>query len=128
MSSDIKEDILIKYAHKIKTLEENIKSYNKKDNKFKGYLINLNDYNELKKRGNYEKYKNSFLKNFDISDKEKKFTIKELEIKTNHNLINMLLNGNKYIIVDSSFHKVICEKGNLYISAVDYAITENTKY
>ena len=109
-------------------MEENIKCYNKKDNKFKGYLINLNDYNELKKRVNYKKYKNSFLKNFDINDKEKKFTIKELEIKTNYNLINMLLNGNKYIIVDSSFHKVICEKSNLYISSVDYAITENTKY
>ena len=128
MSSNIKEDILKKYAHAFKTLEENIKSYNKKDNKFKGYLINLNDYNELKKNIDYEKYKNSFLKNWDISDNEKKFTIKELELKTHQNLINMLLNRNKYIIVDPSFHKVICEKGNTYKVSAEYSITDNTNY
>ena len=104
MSSGIKEDIILKkYAKAIKTLEDNIKSYNKKDNKYKGYLINLSDFNELKTKINYEKYKNCVLQNYNISDNEKKFTIKELEIKTNQNLINMLLNGNKYIIVDASW-------------------------
>ena len=95
MSSNKKNELLIKYSHAIKTFEENIKNYNKRDNKYKGYLINLNDYNNFKKQVNYEANKNSFVKNFEIKENEKKFFISDLKIKTNQYLINMLYNGNK---------------------------------
>ena len=127
--SEIKQSLLKKYIYRIKTLESNITALNKKDFTLTGYIINLDDYYHLKKIINYEKNKKLDIpNNFIIKDDEKLITIKELEFKTSQYLMNMLLNGNKYIIVDSSFHKVICEKGNLYISAVDYAITKNTKY
>ena len=51
----IKEDLIKRYVQKIKTLETNIASFNKKDSKQKGYIINLNDYNSLKKKIDYEK-------------------------------------------------------------------------
>ena len=50
-------ELLKKYSHAIKTLEENIRNYNKKDNKYKGYLINLSDYKNFKIQVNYEENK-----------------------------------------------------------------------
>ena len=63
---------------------------------------------------------------FDIKDSEKIMTIKEIEFKTNQYLINMLLNGNKYLIVDSTFWKVICEKGEENFCPINYEITNYT--
>ena len=126
MSSNKNSEILKKYSHAIKTFEENIKNYNKKDNKFKGYLINLNDYNNFKKQVNYETNKKSTVKSFDIKENEKQIFIKDLEFKTNKYLINMLLNGNKYIIVDTAFYKTICEKGKSNSPSMDYSFTNNT--
>ena len=39
---------------------------------------------------------------FEIKDNEKIMTIKDIEFKTSQYLTNMLLNGNKYIIIDSN--------------------------
>ena len=56
--ASIKLDLIKKYIYKIKTLETNILSFNTKDSKHKGYIINLDDYLKLKKIIDYEKNKN----------------------------------------------------------------------
>ena len=52
--SNIKEDLLKRYVYKIKTFESSITSFFKNDSKHKGYIINLNDYNNLKNKIQYE--------------------------------------------------------------------------
>ena len=104
-SSKISDSLLKKYSHAIKILEDNIKSYNKKDLKYKGYLINQDDYKNFKKQVNYEANKNSYLQKYDIKESDKKLFIKVPEIKSNQQLINLLYNKNKYIIVDPTFYK-----------------------
>ena len=124
----IKEDLIKRYVQKIKTLETNIASFNKKDSKQKGYIINLNDYNSLKKKIDYEKNKSKMItSNFDIKDNEKILFIKEIEFKTSQYLTNMLLNDNKYIIVDGTFWKVICEKGKDNAPPTHYEFTNYTQ-
>ena len=125
-SSKISDSLLKKYSHAIKTLEDNIKSYNKIDLKHKGYLLNLDDYNNFKNQVNYEANKLAYLPNYDIKENEKKLFIKDPEIKSNQQLINMLLNKNKYIIVDPTFYKIICEKGKSNSETMDYVISNNT--
>ena len=101
--SEIQEAVLKKYFYRIKTLEENIELYNKKEIKRTGYIINLEDYNELKAKIHYEKndkkknQNKGAPKDVDIKDDEKIITIKELEFKTNQYLTNMLYNNRCYI-------------------------------
>ena len=122
--ASIKEDLIKKYVYFIKTLETKISMLNRKDSNYKGYTINLDDYLKLKKIIDYEKNKNKIsIQKFDIKYSEKIMTIKELEFRTSQYLINMLLNGNKYLIVDSTFWKVICEKGEENFCPINYEIT-----
>ena len=125
-SSKISDSLLKKYSHAIKTLEDNIKSYNKKDLKYKGYLLNLDDYKNFKNQVNYEANKSAHLQNYVIKESDKKLFIKVPEIKSNQQLINLLYNKNKYIIVDPTFYKIICEKGKSNLATMDYAISNNT--
>ena len=129
MRGNIKEDLLRNYTYKIKTFESNITSIQKKDSEHEGYIINLDYYNDLKNKIQYEKYKNkisiSRFDKFDIKDNEKIMTIKDLEFKTYKYLTNMILNGNKYIIIDSTFWKVICEKGKKNSVAINYYISDH---
>ena len=98
--STIKGDLLKIYIYKIKTLETSIKSFNSKDSAYKGHIINYEEFKNLKKSVEYDKNKNiANTKKFDIKDSEKKIFIKELEFKTSQYLMNMLLNGNKYLII-----------------------------
>ena len=52
-------------------------------------------------------------------------TLKDIDFKTSQYLLNMLLNGNKYIIIDETFWKAICEKGKEYSIPIIYEISEN---
>ena len=123
---DIKEDLLKKYVYKIKNLECSIALINRFDSKHKGFIINLNDYNNLKNRIQYENNKKFLSKSmYDIKDDEKIIEIKDIEFKTRQYLLNMLLNGNKYIIIDSTFWKVICEKGKEFSTVINYEISNN---
>ena len=125
--STIKGDLLKIYIYKIKTLETSIKSFNSKDSAYKGHIINYEEFKNLKKSVEYDKNKNiANTKKFDIKDSEKKIFIKELEFKTSQYLMNMLLNGNKYIIVDSAFFKAVCEKGKENSAPINYEITKYT--
>ena len=124
MNATINEALLKKYVYHIKTFESNIKSFNKNAHKNKGFLINVEDYEELKKKIKYKDNKNlSNPRSLAIDDKDKIMTIKDLEFKTNQYLINMLLNGNKYILVDGTFWKIICDKGKENSPTTDYEMS-----
>ena len=122
-------EVLKKYVYRIKTFESNLLIFHRKDNlRLNGHIINLNDYNDLKAKINYEKNRNKTIPSFsfDIKDYEKIMTIRDIEFKTSQYLTNMLLNGNKYIIVDGTFWKAICEKGKENSPFVNYEISHNT--
>ena len=124
--NEIKGELLKKYVYKINALETSIANINKKDSNHKGHIINLKDLNDLKDKVQYDKNKSSIGKaKLDIKEHEKKIIIKDIEFKTSQYLTNMLLNENKYIIIDTSFWKVICEKGK-ESSPIVYEISKNT--
>ena len=115
-----------KYACAIKSLEDRIKVW-KKSIKYKdGHLINSKDFEELKTKVDYKNNKNIFLLLNVINNNEKKFKCKDLEIKTSTYLINMLLNGNKYIIVDSIFYQIICDKDNKNANSFQFISPNNS--
>ena len=125
--TEIKGDLLKKYVDKIKTFESNLAIIHKKDSKHKGYIINLNDYNKLKEKIEYEKNKKITISSkIDIKDDEKIMTIKDIEFRTAEYLTNMLLNGNKYIIIDGAFWKAIREKGKESSTVINYEIAGST--
>ena len=113
------KETIKKYNYAIKSLEDKIKIL-KKDVKY-----NMKDFEDLKKKIDYKTNKNSYVANKEIKDSEKIFIYKDLEIKSSKYLTNMLLNGNEYIIVDSSFYKKICEKGKKNPESVEYIYTKN---
>ena len=88
-------------------------------NKFiysKGYLINLNDINNFKqnikheeaKIINEEKMRSIFDENLFDNIKE----VSQIKYKTSDYLINMLLNGNKYILINQGLWNIIYDKNN----------------
>ena len=124
-----KENILLlKYNKAIYNSEKYVEDLYKKTDGMKcGYLINLKDYEDLKKKVNYTKDKaKKYMKDeITLSDSEKIYTIKEMENATSRNLIDMLNKGNKYIIVDQFFWKVFCEKGKENNEAIWYNVFPN---
>ena len=85
----------------------------------KGYIIKLNDYEELKNLINYKKYKNYY---YNAPDKIKAFfnndniskikRIKGIKYRTSRYIINMLLNNNKYILITPKLYDLISYKTN----------------
>ena len=82
----------------------------------KGYLINLDDFEKIKEKINYyeniEVYKkskemNNFKSNSSLSEKFKNIRIQQIKYKTYQYLKNMLLNGNKYIFINSELWNLI---------------------
>ena len=119
------KETIKKYNYAIKSLEDKIRAL-KKDVKYTdGHLINMKDFEDLKKKVDYKTNKNSYVANKEIKDSEKIFIYKDLEIKSSKYLTNMLLNGNEYIIVDSSFYKIICEKGKKNSESIEYIYAKN---
>ena len=113
------KDLLKKYASAIKSLEDKIK-YLKNTGPHKGHLINLKDFKDLKKQVNYDKNKSNFFNTVDIRESEKKFDYKQLEKISGRYLINMLLNGNEYIIVDTIFYQIISKNVGKNPKTIDY--------
>ena len=111
----------IKNIYNFEVLYSNKKTSQNKG-PFKGYLINLNDYNDIKEKIGYEKYNNNIEKIFDykIIDSEKYFKVKQIEFKTNDYLLNMIFNENKYIIINEDLWKVLCEKGRENEEPINY--------
>ena len=128
INKTIDNNLLLKYNRAIYIFEKYVEDlYVKTDGMKCGYLINLKDYEDLKKKVNYNKdnAKKYMQDEIKLSDSEKIYTIKEMENATSQNLIDMLKKGNKYIIVDQKFWKVFCEKGKENNRAIWYYVSQN---
>ena len=87
------------------------------DNNFdphKGYLINLEKIEEIKTKINYTTNKNNYnnlIQSPSDNQNRKLYTIGEIEFKNSNYLLNMLLNKNKYIIINRNLWKFLCKEG-----------------
>jgi len=82
-----------------------------------GYLINLQEYEYIKE------IVNTFKVN--INDCGKVFHINQIEFKTPQYLINMILNGNKYILINADIWNLICDKDKIGESPILYKVNDN---
>ena len=130
-------DEFIKYNSAISKFEKYIKDiYNNQDNKEKkGYIIKYKDFEEfqtniLKDQYNLFGVKNikAFHKIFDPNKFNKIIKFKQIEFKTSQYLINMILNDNKYIIINEDLWKIICDKKYENDSPIIYNIDSNCLY
>jgi len=121
--------ILIKYIKGIYDFESYINNnknqYSTTFNESFGYLINYEDYEELKIKINYQKnlkvYK-PYFSNPINSNTTKYYTLEEIKFKDSKYLINMLFNGNKYIIINENFWKLICPENKENIPPIKFKI------
>ena len=116
-NKSILQDKFIKYYYAIINFEDSLQdiyseSNNNKDNK--GYLINLKNYEEIKQSLNCQYYYKGKKKEEIIKDMNDKFykikKLKQIEFKTTQYLINMILNGNKYIIINENLWNELGDK------------------
>ena len=110
--SEIPSQLLKKYCSAIKDFEDRKKSYNKPNKPYKGHLINYAEFEELKTKVKYNVHTSSVKTPINIDDKEKIMTIKDVDIKSQNYLNNLILNGNKYILIDDNFWKIVNEKND----------------
>ena len=111
--------LLLKYQKAIyefeKSIEETfIKLENSESEKYDGYLINFEDYEDFIKKINYNKNENTEYNNIsnrNISDSEKRYKIRHIEFNTGQYLFNLIYNDNKYIIINKELWKIVCKKG-----------------
>lgn len=79
-----------------------------------GYLINLEIIEEIKQKINYQtnKYYYQNLNTDPIDGAQKmEFRIQDIQFKNSDYLLNMLFNGNKYIIINQKLWKMLCKEG-----------------
>ena len=123
MNSKVTDEDTLKYC--LSQINEFEKTYIK-DNfinykKYKphtGYLIKLESYNDIKKTIGqyYNKWTNASTILKSIS------TLEEIEFKTSTYLINMLLNGNKYIIINNKIWELFGNKERKDKASISYSI------
>ena len=101
-----KEMIFKKYNNAIKQFEDRLKIFKTPKNPHNGHLIKLSEYEKLKNTIGFNKNK-SFSSISPITDSEKIMNIDDLAIKSLSYLNNLILNENKYIIIDNTFWKVV---------------------
>ena len=121
--------INLQYNKAICSFEEGLLKYiNNNSVERVGYLINLNDYENLKKTTNYDK-KNALnynkQNNVKLKDEEKLYSFEQIKIKTSKYLLNMIFNGNRYILISSDLWKVICKKGKEKEPPFSYKVEKN---
>ena len=130
MKNDIiNKDMLKKYCKAIFDFEQYLEQiYSKENNftKYEGYLINLEDYKQLKENIDYNHFKDNIsnytLEKPILSDSEKVYKIKQISFKTSSYLLNMIYNDNKYILINKDLWNIICEKGKEKDSPIVYNI------
>ena len=96
---------------------------------YKGHLINLTEYNNLKNMTHYDKTQKYIYIRADSSEimNQKKLTpIKEIKLKTSRYLINMIYNDNEFILISPALWKFIGE-GKENDNQLLYAIDKNNK-
>ena len=90
---------------------------------FKGYLINLEDFEEFKKNIGYIFYQLfGDLYSYSLNSKRGIKKLKTIEFNSSRYLINMLKNENKYIIINDELWKVVGEKENENNYQIEYKI------
>ena len=116
-SSNLKKYVkaFIEFEKYIKDLNSNFKiTHDNKFEKHHGYLINLKKIEELKDKINYEQNKSKYIDfNFSPSDGvwKKDYIIEEIEFRDSNYLLNMLFNGNQYILINTFLWKLLCKEG-----------------
>ena len=88
----------------------------------KGYLIDLKDYERIIQLINNI---NININNVNIKDLKKNFEINQIEFKTSHYLINMILNGNKYIFINTKLWQLLYDKEKNNDSPIIYNVNSN---
>ena len=110
---DINKDknLLKHYVAQINNFEDTYIKYifNEKNNyqNYEGYLINLESYQELKRKI-YSSYDNSTKSPTQILKSLNKLS--DIEIRTSNYLLNMLWNGNEYIIINKDLWNLFVKK------------------
>lgn len=124
--------MLIKYRAAIYNFEKDLEDLyleknNNKENE--GYLIDFIEYEIIKKEIDYSNKENKlYLKNMEsihLDESEKFFKIHQINFKTSQFLINMILNKNKYIIINSDLWKILCDKDEENENPIKYKINNN---
>ena len=90
-----------------------------------GYLINYEIIDKILNKINYENNK-IFVAN-DITlqtlkDRKKYFAIEEIELRNSYYLLNMLFNGNKYILINRKLWKLLCKENEEEKEPIKYEI------
>ena len=120
------ENILNYYRNEIYNFEYNMLSfqYHNSNNIFEasGYLINLKDYNELKELIGYNNYNQNMNYINYINSYEDIIPLKQIEFRNYDYIINMLLNGNEYILITPELWKVFCNKEKIDEPPTEYKI------
>ena len=113
------DDLLTKYRNAI----INFENYRKKiycsellGEEHRGYLINLKD---------YEKLKETVFNNSNIFNSSRIFKINQIEFKTTNYLINMILNNNQYIFINTELWQTICNENKTNEKPIMYTIYKN---
>ena len=126
----VKSDALTKYKIGFKEFENYIKkiNYNLRDNYelHHGYLINLNEIERIKQRINYNSNESIYIQRNETSqDSTKYYTIKEIEFRNSDFLLNMIFNGNKYILINTTLWQLLCERNKEEKPSIKYYINKS---
>jgi len=121
--------ILIKYIKGIYDFESYIKSNKNKFstsfNEYFGYLINFEDYENLKRKINYEKNLQLYKKYFSNpinSNTKKYYTLEEIKFRDSKYLLNMIFNKNKYVLINVNLWKLLCQENKETITPIKFNI------
>ena len=115
---------LMEYRKGVQHFENYLKKMYSPENRTNshcGYLINLKDYEKIKKLIKYDKFQENII-DFDEEDFNKTFEIKQIDFKTSEYLLNMVYNDNEYIIIDTELWKIICQKGRENEKPIIYTV------
>ena len=109
------------YKNAISDFEKYLKDIYSTKNSYgienRGYLINLKDYEWIKEIIDSNK--------INLNNLEKNFKINQIEFKTPQYLINMILNENKYIFINTDLWELICDKDKRNESPIIYQVNRN---
>ena len=140
------EELFIKYNHYIYLYEKFIEKIYGKDinsparDKYKGYIMNLKDYEELKQNLNYTQVNKFYSSNnieaqkclqyYDANKFNKIKNIKLIEFNTPRYLVYKIMNGNDYIIISEELWNLINSNENININKnflIEYSIESNNQ-
>ena len=117
------KNILYYYRNEIYNFENYILSFQYHNSNYifeaSGYLINLKDYNEIKELIGYNNYNQNM--NY-INSYEDIIPLKQIEFRNYDYIINMLLNGNEYILITPELWKIFCNKEKKDEPPIEYKI------